>query len=51
LFAFKIPCIVFSRGLRPDKEFLAAAEKAGVPVFQSPLVTMKFINPRRSRWK
>jgi HPr kinase/phosphorylase len=44
LFACKIPCIVFSRGLRPDKEFLAAAEKAGVPLFQSPLVTMKFIN-------
>ena len=43
-FAFKIPCLVFSRGLRPDKEFLAAAEKAGVPVFQCPMVTMKFIN-------
>jgi len=44
LFAYKIPCVVFSRGLRPDKELLAAAEKAGVPVFQSPLVTMTFIN-------
>jgi HPr kinase/phosphorylase len=44
LFAYKIPCVVFSRGLRPDREFLAAAEKAGVPVFQSPLVTMNFIN-------
>jgi HPr kinase/phosphorylase len=44
LFTCKIPCIVFSRGMRPDKEFLAAAEKAGVPIFQSPLVTMKFIN-------
>jgi HPr kinase/phosphorylase len=43
-FVFKIPCIVFSRGLKPDREFLAAAENAGVPVFQSPLVTMKFIN-------
>jgi len=43
-FAFKIPCIVFSRGFRPDKEFLAAAEKAGAPVFQCPMVTMKFIN-------
>jgi len=43
-FAYKIPCVVFSRGLKPDKEFLEAAEKAGVPVFQSPLVTMKFIN-------
>jgi HPr kinase/phosphorylase len=44
LFAYKIPCVVFSRGLRPDKGFLAAAENAGVPVFQSPLVTMNFIN-------
>ena len=44
LFAFRIPCFVFSRGLRPDKEFLDAAAKAGVPVFQTPQVTMKFIN-------
>ena len=44
LFAYKIPCAVFSRGLKPDKEFLAAAEKSSVPVFQSPLVTMAFIN-------
>jgi HPr kinase/phosphorylase len=44
LFAYKIPCIVFSRNLRPDKQFLAAAEQTGVPVFQTPLVTMKFIN-------
>jgi len=44
LFAYKIPCIVFSRTLRPDRDFLAAAEKARVPIFQTPLVTMKFIN-------
>ncbi|MGA2029104.1 MAG: HPr(Ser) kinase/phosphatase [Verrucomicrobiota bacterium] len=44
LFAYKIPCIVFSRSLRPDKEFLQAAQTAGVPIFQTPLVTMKFIN-------
>ena len=44
LFAYRIPCVVFSRGLRPDKEFLAAAEQSGVPIFQSPLVTMKFIS-------
>ena len=35
-FTFRIPCIVFSRGFRPDKEFMAAAEKAGVPVFSVP---------------
>ena len=44
LFAYKIPCVVFSRSLKPDKELLAAAASAGVPVFQSPLVTMTFIN-------
>jgi HPr kinase/phosphorylase len=44
LFAFKIPCFVFSRSLRPDREFLGAAARAGVPIFQTPLVTMKFIN-------
>lgn len=44
LFAYKIPCVVFSRSLKPDKEFFEAAEKSGVPVFQSPLVTMNFIN-------
>jgi HPr kinase/phosphorylase len=44
LFTRKIPCIVFSRGLKPDREFVLAAAKSGVPVFQTPLVTMKFIN-------
>jgi HPr kinase/phosphorylase len=44
LFANRIPCVVFSRGLKPDKQFLVAAHNAGVPVFQSPLVTMHFIN-------
>ena len=44
LFAYRIPCVVFSRGLKPDKEFYEAAEKSGVPIFQSPLVTMNFIN-------
>ncbi len=44
LFSYKIPCMVFSRNLRPDKLFLKIAEQADVPVFQCPLVTMKFIN-------
>ena len=44
LFACKIPCVVFSRGFRPDMEFLKAAADANVPIFQSPLVTMKFIS-------
>lgn len=43
-FAFKIPCVVFSRNLKPDKLFLKYAEKVDVPIFQCPLVTMRFIN-------
>src|SRR5258707_4651387 len=30
LFAYKIPCVVFSRSLKPDKEFLEAAEVANI---------------------
>lgn len=44
LFAYKVPCVVFSRSLKPDKEFLDSAAEAGVPIFQTSLVTMKFIN-------
>ncbi len=44
LFSYKIPCLVFSRNLYPDRLFLRAAEQANVPVFQCPLITMKFIN-------
>jgi HPr kinase/phosphorylase len=44
LFSFKIPAIVFSRNLQPDKAFLRAAELAQVPIFVTPMITMKFIN-------
>jgi HPr kinase/phosphorylase len=44
LFSFKIPGIVFSRNLQPDKAFLRAAEAAQVPIFVTPMITMKFIN-------
>jgi HPr kinase/phosphorylase len=44
LLAFRIPCLVFCRGYRPEPEVLALAEAAGVPVFRSPQVTMRFIN-------
>lgn len=43
-FSYKIPCVVFSRNLHPDRQFLKAAEQADVPIFQCPLITMKFIN-------
>ena len=44
LFKYKIPCVVFSRGYLPDKAFLRIAERHDVPVFKTPLITMKFIN-------
>jgi HPr kinase/phosphorylase len=44
LFSHRIPGVVFSRNLKPDKAFLAAAEKARVPILVTPLITMKFIN-------
>ena len=44
LFAYKIPCLVFSRNLHPDRHLLKSVEELDVPVFQTPLITMKFIN-------
>lgn len=44
LFRHKMPCLVYCRGFQADDLLLKAAEKAGVPVFNSPLITMKFIN-------
>jgi HPr kinase/phosphorylase len=43
-FSYRVPCVVFSRQLSPDKHFLRAAEAARTPIFRCPLVTMKFIN-------
>ncbi|HVR35478.1 MAG TPA: HPr(Ser) kinase/phosphatase [Methylomirabilota bacterium] len=44
LFSYKIPCLVFSRSLQPDRLLLKAAEEAEVPVFKCPFITMRFIN-------
>jgi HPr kinase/phosphorylase len=44
LFQFRVPCLVFSRNLRPDDELLRAADRAGVPVFSTSLLTLRFIN-------
>jgi len=43
-FSYRLPCVVFSRNLHPDRQFLAEAEKAQVPIFRCSQVTMKFIN-------
>ena len=40
----KIPCLVFSRGFHLAPDLLAIAEAAGVAVFRTPMITMKFIN-------
>src|SRR5581483_2200753 len=44
IFRYRIPGMVFSRNLHPDKLFLKAAEAADIPIFTTPLITMKFIN-------
>jgi HPr kinase/phosphorylase len=44
LFSHRIPCVVFSRNRRPSKDFLRLADAADVPVFETPLITMKFIS-------
>jgi HPr kinase/phosphorylase len=43
-FSYRIPGVVFSRNLQPDKLFLSAAEKVQMPIFVTSLITMKFIN-------
>ena len=44
LLSYKIPGVVFSRDLSPDKVFLREAEAAQVPIFVTRMITMKFIN-------
>ncbi|MFT4691118.1 MAG: HPr kinase/phosphorylase [Limisphaerales bacterium] len=44
LFSHQMPCIVYCRNQKPDRELLKVAEKKGIPVFRSSLITMKFIN-------
>jgi HPr kinase/phosphorylase len=39
-----VPCLVVSRSAKPPAPLLAAAETAGIAVFRTPMVTMKFIN-------
>ncbi len=44
LFTSTVPCVVIARSLRPDPGMIAAAENAGIPVFRTRQITMKFIN-------
>ena len=43
LFAMNIPCIVFTRGLDVFPEILDVAERLGVPVLKSAMVTREFL--------
>ncbi len=40
----RIPCVVFSRNAVIPAELSAEAERAGIAVFRTPMVTMKFVN-------
>lgn len=44
LFSFRIPCVVFSRNLHPDPQFLAMAQERQIPIFRTHLATVTFIN-------
>ena len=44
MFKFRVPCLVYSRNLRPDPVMLAEAAAACIPVFRTSLLTIKFIN-------
>ena len=44
LCSYKIPCIVYTRNLPVDKQLKSIANEAGVPIFQTPMVTMRFVN-------
>lgn len=44
MFSFAIPCVVFSRDLKPDDLLVAMCEKESVPLYQTSLLTMNFIN-------
>src|SRR5438132_12485873 len=38
-FSYRVPCVVLSRNLKPDRQFLRLAEEAGIPVFGCHLIT------------
>jgi len=44
LFSRNIPCVVISRAAKPPSALLEEAAAAGVAVFRTPMITMRFIN-------
>ena len=43
LLAHKIPCMIFSRGMKPDEELLEKAVENNVPIFQTSKQTSEFM--------
>ncbi len=39
-----VPCLVIARAAKIPRALLSEAAKAGLPVFRTPMITMKFIN-------
>jgi HPr kinase/phosphorylase len=44
LFLFRIPCLIVTRQYVPPRELIEEAEKAKVPLFRSPMITMRVVN-------
>lgn len=44
IFAKKIPCLIFGRSLKPHPVILEEAESFNIPVFVSPIKTMRLVN-------
>lgn len=44
LCSWEIPCLIVARGHRLSEELVAIANEAGISVFQTSMITMKFIN-------
>jgi HPr kinase/phosphorylase len=44
IFDLKIPCVIISRNIKAPKFLLEEAEEHGVPVFCSPIKTMRLVN-------
>lgn len=44
VFKKKVPCVIFTRNMKPPAFFLEEAERYSVPVFSSPIKTMRLVN-------
>jgi len=44
LFSKKIPCIIFARSINPPALFIEEAEDHQIPIFKSPMITMRLVN-------